>query len=1425
MANSATNNTTVITIDAAQLLNVNMSNVTKLTASNFLMWSRQVQALLNGHGLSGYLDGTVVVPPPTIMTAEVVSVNPAFTAHQRQDQLIYSALLGAISVTVQPILATTTTSAEIWEKLSSTYAKPTRGHIQQLRQQIKQWKKGTKSIDEYLQGFTTRFDQLALLGKAFDLEDQIEFIVEGLPEDYKQVIDQIQGRDVPPSLTEVHEKLLNQEVKLQDATPNPSLPISANVANTRVSNNTNNRSHNSGYRGNNNRYNNGRNNHNTWQQQDTNLRGYQGKCQICGVFGHSARRCPQLQQSGGYNNSSQTPWQPRANMAATAYNPNNWIVDSGATHHLTTDLHNLSLHQPYNGGEEVIIADGSGLPITHTGSSTLSTSSRPLALNNILYVPNLHKNLISVYRLCNANRVSVEFFPAHFQVKDLSTGVRLLQGRARDELYEWPVESKPTTTSLFASPTPKTTLISWHSRLGHPTLPTLKTLVSQFSLPVSLSSQKQIPCSHCLINKSHKLPFHSNTIVSTQPLEYVYTDVWSSPIVSIDNFKYYLIFVDHFTRYTWLYPLKFKSQVRETFVAFKAVVENRFQSKIRTLYSDNGGEFIALKAFLLDHGISHLTSPPHTPEHNGIAERKHRHIVETGLTLLHQASLPPSYWSYAFSAAVYLINRLPSSVLSNTSPYAVLFQQSPNYLKLRVFGCACYPWLRPYASNKLELRSKECVFLGYSLTQSAYLCLDHTTGRVYTSRHVQFIEEKFPFSAKPPSTPVTDEPDTSNSYPFTTSVPLHQTPPPVPLVSATSTAMPPPSSDSHHRLNTDPPSSSSSQMNDAVLSSDDTRVDPGIDSTELQSNAQVCTQTLPPPIVHATGTLNQTDNPDTNLTSNTSQSPNPTSNPLPQNTHSMRTRSKNQITKPNPKHSLLTVKTNLTPIIPTTVTQALRDEKWRNSMVSEMDAQIRNRTFDLVPPRPHQHVIPTKWIHTVKYNPDGTLARHKSRWVARAFNQQHGIDYAETFSPVVKSITIRLVLQLAISRNWPIKQLDVNNAFLQGTLQDEVYVTQPPGFLDKDRPHHVCRLRKALYGLKQAPRAWYQELKTYLISIGFKNSMADTSAFVYNKDGHQVYCLVYVDDIIITGSSSVLVAGLIASLSTRFSLKEPEDLRYFLGIEVTRTSQGLHLMQRKYITDLLQRTKMSDAKIVSTPMATTPKLSLTSGRALTEPAEYRTVIGSLQYLAFTRPDIAYAVNRLSQFMHRPTDIHWQAAKRILRYLAGTTSHGILLRKDSPLSLHAYSDADWAGDVDDFVSTNAHILYLGTSPIAWSSKKQKGVARSSTEAEYRAVANTAAELRWVCSLLTELGVTLPHTPVVYCDNVGATYLCANPVFHSRMKHLALDYHFIRDNVSSGALRVSHVSTHDQLADALTKPLSRTRFHELSGKIGVRQLPPS
>lgn len=275
------------------------------------------------------------------------------------------------------------------------------------------------------------------------------------------------------------------------------------------------------------------------------------------------------------------------------------------------------------------------------------------------------------------------------------------------------------------------------------------------------------------------------------------------------------------------------------------------------------------------------------------------------------------------------------------------------------------------------------------------------------------------------------------------------------------------------------------------------------------------------------------------------------------------------------------------------------------------------------------------------------------------------------------------------------------------------------------------------------------ELKTFLSQSVFTNSYADASLFVYSEGKLLVYVLIYVDDILVTGNNDEAVSCVIIALGQRFSLKDQGGVDCFLGIEVTKTSQGLHLMQRRYILDLQVKTNMLEAKTVATPMQTSPKLSLKSGTPITNVTEYRMVVGSLQYLAFTSPDISFAVNKLSQFMHCPTDEHWQASKRVLRYLAGTSSHGILLRSNNVLNLHAFSDSDWTGDSDDYVSTNAYNVYLGNQPISWSAKKQNGVARSSTEAEYRAIANTSSEVRWICNVLSELHIKLPIALVIYC----------------------------------------------------------------------------
>lgn len=601
-----------------------------------------------------------------------------------------------------------------------------------------------------------------------DPEDITENVLAGLPDDYKPEIDAIHGRETAIPFAELHERLLNREAMLICKEPTASLdaPITANATdarprNTNTQNNWRgpNRNHNNRQYSNHGSYNSNQRAYNSNQgayNQGSYNRGsrpYLGRCQACGIQSHSTKNCPKYQIIRGNNTSqpwrqqpqSQT-WNPRANVAMMNGDSSTWLLDSGASHHMTYDIANLSLHTPYNGGDDVILRDGSGLNISHTGSLTLPSLKHPFFIYNVLYVPALDKNLISVFQLCTTNGVAVTFTPTYFQVRDLNTGALCLEDKPDKGTYQWPKAPGSNPPSLSFASVTTTTLPDWHSRLGHPATSILQTMISKFHLPLASKDLRNKPCNACSINKMHKLPFSVSTLTSSSPLEIVFSDVWTSPLLSIDNFKYYVIFVDHFTRFSWLYPLKRKSQVSEVFQRFKALVENRFHSKIRTLYTDNGGEYIALTAFLAANGISHYTSSPYTPEHNGISERKHRHIVETGLALLSHASVPKSYWPYALSMAVFLINRMPTPVINMILPFERLFGSVPNYSKLRIFGCLCFPWTRPYSTNKFDSRSTPCIFLGYSTIQSAYYyCLDRITSRIYTSRHVVFHEYVFPF--------------------------------------------------------------------------------------------------------------------------------------------------------------------------------------------------------------------------------------------------------------------------------------------------------------------------------------------------------------------------------------------------------------------------------------------------------------------------------------------------------------------------------------------------------------------------------------------------------------------------------------------------------------------------------------------------------
>ncbi|WMV51038.1 hypothetical protein MTR67_044423 [Solanum verrucosum] len=424
--------------------------------------------------------------------------------------------------------------------------------------------------------------------------------------------------------------------------------------------------------------------------------------------------------------------------------------------------------------------------------------------------------------------------------------------------------------------------------------------------------------------------------------------------------------------------------------------------------------------------------------------------------------------------------------------------------------------------------------------------------------------------------------------------------------------------------------------------------------------------------------------------------------------------------------------------------------------------------------------------YTVKQKSDGSLERYKARLVAQGYNKKHGLDYDQTFSPVVKPVTIRTVFALAASKGWEIHQLDVKNAFLHGTLNELVYMKQLTGFVHPQFPLHVCRLNKALYGLKQAPQTWFHWFTSFLVKHGFKNSFSDNSLFIYKSASDIIILLLYVDDILITLSLSSLPKSIIKTLMSEFSMRDLGLVHFFLGISVSTCKGGYFLNQSKYIHDLLNRAGLFSSKPINTPLSPKSLIAFDKSPPFFDPSLYRSLVGGLQYLTFSRPDIAFSISQVAQFMHSPLDIHFTAVKRILYYLRGSINHGLFIPGGSIGSLTCYTDADWAGYPTTRRSTSAYCIFIGNNLISWSSKKQSVVSRSSAEAEYRFVAHGTAEISWLLSLLGDLHIQQSSPSTIYCDNIISIYLSHNPVHHARTKHIEIDIHFVREKVASGVL---------------------------------------
>jgi hypothetical protein len=415
----------------------------------------------------------------------------------------------------------------------------------------------------------------------------------------------------------------------------------------------------------------------------------------------------------------------------------------------------------------------------------------------------------------------------------------------------------------------------------------------------------------------------------------------------------------------------------------------------------------------------------------------------------------------------------------------------------------------------------------------------------------------------------------------------------------------------------------------------------------------------------------------------------------------MHTRSKSRIFVPK-KHFNLLASVHTSPL-PRSYCSALKDPNWLHAMREEFHVLMNQHTWSLVPRPVGANMVTGKWIFWHKLHSNGSLSRYKARWVVHGFTQQQGIDFDETFSPVIKPSTIRVVLTIAVSNDWPIHQLDVKNAFLHGTLQETVYAQQPARFVSSTHPDYVCKLNKSLYGLKQAPRTWFLRFTSFLLKLGVSGSKSDTSLFVLHRGSFSAYLLLYVDDIILTANSQSLLQNLISQLRAEFDMSDLGPLHHFLGISVQCNKEGLILCQDQYASDILDRANMSNCNSCITPADTKSKPSVSDGVLLDNPIEYRSLAGALQYLTLTRPDICFAVQQVCSFMHAPTNVHMNLVKRILRYLKGTIHPGLHISRSSSSDLVIYSDADWAGCLDTRRSTSGFCAYFGGNLVSWSSK--------------------------------------------------------------------------------------------------------------------------
>ena len=960
---------------------------------------------------------------------------------------------------------------------------------------------------------------------------------------------------------------------------------------------------------------------------------------------------------------------------------------------------------------------------TIVGRGSVGTIDKPF-LRDVYLVQGLKHNLISISQLCDIGCV-VKFEKYLCSIINRK-GVIIAKGIRKHNAYSITFNhTHPQNDHCMIVVSDEKYL--WHRRLGHTSYSILSKLSKSdliSGLP-KISYEKDGMCDACQKGKQHRTSFKPLTeITTTKPLELLHMDLFGpTQTQSLGGKKYTLVIIDDYSRYTWVFFLKHKSETFNTFSTFCASVQNEKESSIIRIRSDHGGEFenLEFKTFCNTHGIRHEFSFPQAPPQNGVVERKNRTLQEMSRSMLLEHNTPQHFWAEAVNTACYILNKVLIRKTLSKTPYELWKGRKPKVSFFKVFGSKCFVLRTRGTQDKFAPKSDEGILVGYSQRSKAYRVFLKESQTIIESLHVDFDE------TPPSNDPIIEEtlPLQSQEYPI----------------------------------------------------------------QETSKSEDITPEN--PPI--------------RNL-----RNPHSTDQIIGDKDLGVRTRSSIQ--------NNIAFSCFVSQIEPKKVEEALDDSHWLLAMQEELNQFVRNDVWELVPKPKDTSIIGTKWVFRNKLDEDGKIVRNKARLVAQGYNQQEGIDYDETFAPVARLESIRMLLSFACHKNFKLCQMDVKSAFLNGVVNEQVYVKQAPGFEDFEHPEYVFKLKKALYGLKQAPRAWYERLKNFLISQQFKMGSIDNTLFIKNIGQDILLVQIYVDDIIFGSTKDTLCHEFSKQMEKEFEMSMMGEMSFFLGLQVKQEDKGIFISQTKYAKELIKKFGLEDSKPISTPMSSTLKLDKDLEGPDTDPKKYRGMIGSLLYLTASRPDIMFAVCLCARFQSNPKESHLKVVKRIIRYVKGTSSLGLFYPINDAFTLTTYCDADFGGCKTDRKSMSGTCFLLGNSLVSWSCKKQHSIALSTTEEEYMAASSGCAQILWMKQTLSNYNINLDTVPLK-CDNKSAICLSKNSVLHSRSKHIDVRHHFLRDHVESKNISLEYIPTEEQMADILTKPLEQDSYTRIRRSMGI------